>query len=84
MGSSVYMRLKSGRLVSIRDDVDQRVAEALTVDLRKWLETGQTLSVAHASGMIEELTPKGVQAIEVAEVPSKCLDPGTAERRRRT
>jgi hypothetical protein len=76
MGSSVYLRLKDGRLVSMLNDVDPRAAQALKENLDKWVKAGQTLSVTHATGKVEDLTPTGVQTVEVVEAPQRPPGPG--------
>jgi hypothetical protein len=68
MGSSVYLKMKDGRRVPMLADTDRQAADALKADLERWVQQGQTLSVTHASGEVEDLTPRGVQAIEVVEL----------------
>ncbi|HEX3134079.1 MAG TPA: hypothetical protein VHX44_10920 [Planctomycetota bacterium] len=70
MGSSVYLKLKNGRTVSLLTDADKAKADAMKSELDKWVQRGQTLSVTHASGTVEDVTPHGVHVIEVVETPS--------------
>jgi len=70
MGSSVYLKLKSGRLVSVLDNADKSAAEAMKAKLNAWVTSGQKFALTRANGHVEELTPTGVQAIEVVDLPT--------------
>lgn len=75
MGSSVYLKLKDGRKVSLLADADKEKADALKVRLEQRVQHGETLVVIHPSGAVEDVTPRGVQLIEVVETsPRTNLD----------
>ncbi len=74
MGSSVYLKLKNGRMVSLLSGADKRAALAMKDHLDTWVTRGQTLSVANANGQVDEVTPRSVQAIEVVDEPPKQTD----------
>ena len=74
MGSTVYLKLKNGRLVSMLDNAERGAAETMKRHLDRWVEDGQTLSITHANGSVEELTPTGVQLIEITESLPKRSD----------
>lgn len=74
MGTSIFLMLKDGRKVSLLTDADQAKAGAMKAELDKWVRGGQTLSVTHASGTVEDVTPLGVRLIEVVETPPQRTD----------
>jgi hypothetical protein len=74
MGTSVYLKLKDGRKVSMLTNAEPAAAEAMTAELHKWLRTGQTLAVTHATGSVEDVTPRGVALIEVVESEPRRTD----------
>jgi hypothetical protein len=67
MGSSVFLQLKDGRKVSLLSDADKEKADAMQARLEERIRRGETLVVVHATGTVEDITPHGVQLIEVAE-----------------
>lgn len=71
MGSSVYLKLKDGRKVSLLSDADKEKAEAMKARLEERVRRGETLVVVHPTGTVEDVTPRGVQLIEVVETPPR-------------
>jgi hypothetical protein len=71
MGSSVYLKLKDGRKVSLLANADKEKADALKARLEERVQHGETLVVIHPSGAVEDVTPRGVQLIEVVETPPR-------------
>jgi hypothetical protein len=69
MGSSVFIRLKNGRTVSLLENAEKAAAEQMRAKLHRWVHTGQGLHITHLSGGIEDVTPSGVEAIEIVETP---------------
>lgn len=74
MGTSVYLKLKDGRTVSLLTNAERAAAEAMRAELHKWLDTGQTLAVTHASGSVEDVTPRGVELIELVDTEPRRTD----------
>jgi hypothetical protein len=70
MGTSVFLRLSDGRRVSLLDNADRHAADAMKAHLEKWVKSGHTVNVTHASGQVEEITPSGVLTIELVDVPT--------------
>jgi hypothetical protein len=70
MGSSVYLKLRDGRVVPLLSGADERAALAMKGHLDSWMASGHTLSVANAHGQVDDITPRSVRAIEIVEEPS--------------
>lgn len=71
MGSSVFVRLKDGSRVSLLADAEPPQADALRRSLDRWVRDGQVLSITHATGCVEDVSPQTVEAIEVVTSPRR-------------
>ena len=69
MGSSVYLKLRNGRVVPLLSGAEKRAALSMKDHLDSWVTDGQTLSVTNAHGRVEDITPRSVEAIEIVEEP---------------
>lgn len=74
MGSSVFLRFKDGRGVSLLENAAKPTAIAMKKHLDRWVKDGQTLHITHSNGSAEEITPRGVQMIEIVEHPREPTD----------
>jgi hypothetical protein len=71
MGTSVYIRLKDGRSLPLKEGADSASAAVLKAHFEEWLRNGITLSVTDAQGRVEDITPRRVVAIEAIDDPER-------------
>ena len=65
MATSVFLKLRDGRVVRFGRAHDAAGAEKVKADVEHWIAAGITLSVGSAQGLIEEVTPHSVELVEL-------------------
>jgi hypothetical protein len=71
MGTSVYLKLKDGRSLPLKEGADSASAAVVKAHFEEWLRNGITLSVTDAQGKVEDITPRRVVAIEMIDTPER-------------
>jgi hypothetical protein len=71
MGTSVYLKMKDGRLITVLEDADDLAARNFKDKLDRWVQTGESISLMHQSGSVDEITPRGVLAVEMQQGPRR-------------
>ncbi len=67
MATTVILRHKDGRRIPIGTALNPEHAARVKADIERWLASTARMSLAMASGVVEDLTPRSVVAIEMID-----------------
>jgi hypothetical protein len=69
MSTSVFLKLKDGRALPLREKISDSIAAGITACFERWIQRGMTLSIADAHGQVEDIPSQRVLCLETVREP---------------
>jgi hypothetical protein len=67
MATTVFVKLRDGRRLSVGKADSRPAAEKVRQDVESWIMRGVTLTISNEQGKVEDITPTGVVGFDVCE-----------------